>query len=199
MTFQLPDLPYAQDGLAPFVSAKTISFHYGKHHSGYVSKLNAALEGTDLENLSLEDVIKHTAADPKQVGIFNNAAQVWNHTFYWNSMKPGGGGKPTGDLAKQIEADFGDFETFKDEFTKAAATQFGSGWAWLVFDGESLSVRKTGNAETPLVDGLKPLLTIDIWEHAYYLDYQNKRADYIDAFFDNLVNWRFAEENFREN
>ncbi len=198
MTFQLPDLPYAQDGLAPFISAETMSFHYGKHHTGYVGKLNAAIKETDLESLSLEDIIKRTATDPGQVGVFNNAAQVWNHTFYWNSMKPDGGGKPTGDLAKQIDADFASFEAFKDAFKKAASTQFGSGWAWLVFDGEHLSVRKTNNAKTPIVDGLTPLLTIDVWEHAYYLDYQNKRPDYIDAFFDNLVNWQFAEENFQK-
>lgn len=197
MTFQLPDLPYAQDGLAPFISSDTISYHYGKHHSGYVGKLNAAIEGTDLAGLSLEEVILRTATDPEKAGIFNNAAQVWNHTFYWHSMKPGGGGQPGGDLAKQINADFGDFESFVNEFKKAASTQFGSGWAWLVFDGERLSVRKTSNAETPLVDGVTPLLTIDVWEHAYYLDYQNKRPDYIDAYFANLVNWQFAEENFK--
>lgn len=196
MTFQLPALPYAEDALAPHISAETIGFHYGKHHQGYVLKLNDAIEGTEFDGQSLEEIIRATAASPEQAGIFNNAAQIWNHTFYWHSMKPAGGGAPTGALAERIAADFGGLEGLLDAFKAAAATQFGSGWAWLVLDGDTLKLVKTGNADCPLADGHVPLLTIDVWEHAYYLDYQNRRPDYIDSFFAHLVNWDFAAENY---
>ncbi|MBP0006453.1 MAG: superoxide dismutase [Cyanobacteria bacterium SBC] len=192
MAFTLPELPYAKDALAPYISAQTLEFHHGKHHAGYVTKLNAAIEGTDLADKSLEEIIKATAGDPAKVGIFNNAAQTWNHSFYWQCMKPGGGGQPTGALAEKIEAAFGSFDSFITELKNAAATQFGSGWAWLVQDGDTLKVVKTLNAENPMTAGQKPLLTVDVWEHAYYLDYQNKRPDYIGAFFTSLVNWDFV-------
>jgi Fe-Mn family superoxide dismutase len=197
MAFELPDLPYARDALEPHISANTLDFHHGKHHKGYVDKLNAAVEGTDLASASLEDVIRKSWAD-KNMGVFNNAAQTWNHTFYWNSMAPSGGGAPTGEIAKLIERDFASYNGFKDAFAEAGATQFGSGWAWLVAKNGKLEVRKTLNAETPLTeDGVTPLLTMDVWEHAYYLDYQNKRPDYIAAFLDHLVNWSFAEANLK--
>ncbi|MBP0001400.1 MAG: superoxide dismutase [Cyanobacteria bacterium SID2] len=192
MAFTLPELPYAKDALAPYISAQTLEFHHGKHHAGYVTKLNAAIEGTDLADKSLEEIIKATAGDPAKVGIFNNAAQTWNHSFYWQCMKPGGGGQPTGALAEKIDAAFGSFDSFITELKNAAATQFGSGWAWLVQDGDTLKVVKTLNAENPMTAGQKPLLTVDVWEHAYYLDYQNKRPDYIGAFFTSLVNWDFV-------
>lgn len=192
--FKLPPLPYAENALEPVISARTISFHYGKHHQGYVNKLNKQVEGTPLAEQPLEAVIKATA-NPDQTAIFNNAAQVWNHTFYWNSLKPKGGGKPTGALAEMIDKSFGGFEQFKAEFAKAATGQFGSGWAWLVKDGDKLAVVKTGNADNPLVHGQKPLLTVDVWEHAYYLDYQNRRAEYVTAVLDGLINWDFAAQN----
>ena len=196
MTFTLPALPYAQDALSPHISEQTLSFHYGKHHQGYVNKLNKATEGKALGEASLEDVIRECAGDTDQAGIFNNAAQVWNHTFYWRSMKPGGGGKPTGDVAKMIDSEFGGYEGFREAFEKVGASQFGSGWAWLVAKSGKLEVRKTANADLPLVEnGVIPLLTMDVWEHAYYLDYQNRRPDYITSFLDNLVNWEFANEN----
>lgn len=196
--FSLPDLPYAQDALEPHMSANTLSFHHGKHHQAYVSKLNDALPGSGLEDKSLEEIIRATAGDASKVGIFNNGAQVWNHTFFWNSMKPGGGGTPTGDIADRIDADFGSYDNFKKEFSDAAATQFGSGWAWLVEEGGKLKVMKTPNADTPVArDGVKPILTIDVWEHAYYLDYQNRRPDFISAYLDHLVNWDFANENLK--
>ncbi len=193
--FELPPLPYPDDALAPYLSSRTLSFHYGKHHRGYVDKLNELVKGTDLANLSLKDITKTTAGDEKRVAIFNNAAQAWNHSFYWRSMKPNGGGAPTGELAKKIAGAFGSFENFKTAFADAAATHFGSGWAWLVLDGNSLKVTNTGNAFTPIAYGQTPLLTIDVWEHAYYLDYQNRRKDYIAAFLDKLVNWDFVAEN----
>ncbi|MDC0832778.1 superoxide dismutase [Leptolyngbya valderiana BDU 20041] len=195
MAFTLPELPYAKDALAPHISAQTLEFHYGKHHAGYVKKLNAAIEGTDMADKSLEDIIKATAGDPEKSGVFNNAAQVWNHTFYWQCMKPGGGGKPTGALAQKIDAEFGSFDNFISELKSAAGGQFGSGWAWLVQDGDSLKVVKTPNAENPMTEGHKPLLTIDVWEHAYYLDYQNLRPNYIDTFLNNLVSWDFVASN----
>lgn len=195
MSHTLPELPYAQDALAPHISAETMSFHYGKHHNAYVTKLNGLIEGTEYADMSLEDIMKATAGDASKSGIFNNAAQVWNHTFYWNSMKPGGGGKPTGALAEQINNDFGSFEAFADAFKDAGATQFGSGWAWLVLRDGKLAVEKTLNAESPLTSGATPLITMDVWEHAYYLDYQNKRPDYMDVFLSELVNWDFASEN----
>jgi len=193
--FKLPPLPYPQDGLAPAISPRTIEFHYGKHHQAYVNNTNSLVEKTEFATATLEEIIKKTAGNPERAGLFNNAAQVWNHTFYWKSMKPGGGGLPTGVLAKKLEATFGSFDNFKKEFANGAATQFGSGWAWLVVDGAALKVVKTANADTPLAHDQVPLLTIDVWEHAYYLDYQNRRGDYIAAFLDRLVNWDFAAAN----
>ncbi|WP_417448882.1 superoxide dismutase [Kordiimonas sp.] len=197
MSFELPKLPYAQDALEPHISAETLGFHHGKHHNAYVTNLNGLVEGTEFEGKSLEQIMIATAGKSDKAGIFNNAAQVWNHTFYWHSMSPNGGGEPTGELAEKIKADFGSFSDFVDAFKKAGATQFGSGWAWLVVgkDGK-LDVVKTPNAECPLTDGLKPLLTMDVWEHAYYLDYQNRRPDYIDTFLGKLVNWQFAATNY---
>lgn len=194
----LPPLPYADNALAPVISANTISFHYGKHHKGYVDNLNKLIAGTDLASASLEQIVKNTAGVADKQGIFNNAAQIWNHTFYWNSMKPNGGGAPSGDLAQKINATFTSFDTFKKELVTAATGQFGSGWAWLVSEGGTLKVIKTSNAETPLTKGQVPLLTIDVWEHAYYLDYQNKRADYVNAVIDKLLNWEFAAANFQK-
>jgi Fe-Mn family superoxide dismutase len=194
--FTLPALPYAQNALEPHISANTLSFHYGKHHQAYVTNLNNLVKDTPLASASLEDVIAASAKDPAKAGIFNNAAQVWNHTFYWNSMKPNGGGAPKGELAKKIDKDFGGLDKFKEAFKQAGATQFGSGWAWLVLDGGTLKVTKTGNADLPMVHGQKAILTMDVWEHAYYLDYQNRRPDYISTFLDKLVNWDFAEKNF---
>ncbi len=194
MAFELPTLPYAADALQPYMSANTFSYHHGKHHAGYVSKLNAAIEGTDLAAKSLEEIVLATAKDPGKAGVFNNAAQVWNHTFFWHSMKPGGGGEPTGAIADKIKADFGSYQAFRDAFKQAATTQFGSGWAWLVLDNGTLKVTKTLNAVNPLVDGQTPLLTLDVWEHAYYLDYQNNRPGFIDAYLDHLVNWDVANE-----
>ena len=193
--FQLPPLPYSDDALDPHISAQTLGFHYGKHHNAYVTNLNKLAEGTELADLSLEDVIKKVAGDASKKGVFNNAAQVWNHTFYWNSMKPKGGGKPGGKLAGMIDSSFGSLDAFKDQFKKAAAGQFGSGWAWLVEDGGKLAIVTTGNADLPLVHGKKALLTCDVWEHAYYLDFQNRRPDYLTAWVDHLVNWEFAEKN----
>ncbi len=198
MAFTLPDLPYAQDALAPHISGETLSFHHGKHHKAYVDKANDAIKGTDYEGLSLEEVIKKSWSE-KNMGVFNNAAQIWNHTFYWNSMSPNGGGKPTGAIAEAIDKSFGSYDKFAEEFKAAGAGQFGSGWAWLVKNGDKLEVRKTLNAETPLTEaGVTPLLTMDVWEHAYYLDYQNKRPDYISTFLDKLVNWDFASDNLRK-
>jgi len=196
MAFTLPDLPYAKDALAPHISSETLDFHHGKHHNAYVNNLNGLVEGTDMASMSLEDIIQDTAGKADKAGIFNNAAQIWNHTFYWQSMRPNGGGAPTGKLAEMIDRDFGSFDAFKDAFAKAGATQFGSGWAWLVLADGKLDVRKTLNAETPLTEaGVTPLLTMDVWEHAYYLDFQNRRPDYISTFLDHLVNWEFAAEN----
>ena len=190
MAFTLPNLPYAKDALAPHISAETLEFHHGKHHQAYVTNLNKLIEGKPEESKSLEEIIMSSDG-----GVFNNAAQVWNHTFYWNSMKPGGGGKPTGDLLAAIERDFGSFDKFKEEFTTAGTTQFGSGWAWLVEQNGKLAVTKTGNADLPMKHGQKALLTMDVWEHAYYIDYRNARPKYIETFLGNLVNWDFASEN----
>lgn len=197
MAFKLPDLPYAKDALEPHMSARTLEFHHGKHHAGYVDKLNAAIEGTDLADKSLEDIIRATENDASKSGVFNNAAQVWNHTFFWNSMSPNGGGKPSGDIADRIGQCFeGGYDGFRTAFADAAKGQFGSGWAWLVAKGGKLEIRKTPNAHTPVTEsGVTPLLTLDVWEHAYYLDYQNKRPDFIEAYLDHLVNWDFAAEN----
>jgi Fe-Mn family superoxide dismutase len=196
MAHELPALPYSNDALAPHISANTIGFHYGKHHKAYVDNLNGLLKDMpDLAALSLDDLIKKTAGDSAKTGVFNNAAQVWNHTFYWKSMSPKGGGKPTGKLLDLIGSSFGDFDKFKEAFSTAGKTQFGSGWAWLVLDAGKLTVEKTANADTPMARGKKCLITMDVWEHAYYLDYQNKRPDYINVFLDKLVNWEFALAN----
>lgn len=195
MTFTLPELPYAPTALEPHLSANTFSYHYNKHHQTYVTNLNNLVKDTPLASATLEEVITASAKDASKAGIFNNAAQVWNHTFYWNSMKPNGGGLPTGELAKKIDKDFGSFDAFKEAFKQAGVTQFGSGWAWLVLDGGTLKVTKTANADLPMVHGQKALLTCDVWEHAYYLDYQNRRPDYISTFLDKLVNWDFAANN----
>lgn len=197
MSFTLPELPYALNALEPHIGAKTLEIHHGKHHNAYVTNLNNLLKDSPLAGKSLEEVILASAKDPAKAGVFNNSAQVWNHTFYWNSMKPNGGGKPTGELAAKIDADFGSYDTFVEEFKAAGATQFGSGWAWLVLDGGKLKVTKTGNADLPLAHGQKALLTMDVWEHAYYLDYQNRRPDYIATFLDKLVNWDFAAANLK--
>lgn len=198
MAITLPDLPYARTALAPHISEQTLDFHYGKHHQAYVDNLNKMIDGTPHADASLKEIIKDSAGDAGKAGVFNNSAQVWNHTFYWKSMKPNGGGAPTGDVAKAIDDAFGSYDKFKDEFAAAGATQFGSGWAWLVAKDGKLEVRKTPNAETPLTDaGVTPLLTMDVWEHAYYLDFQNKRPAYIESFLDNLVNWDFANENLK--
>ena len=194
MALSLPPLPYAKDALAPHISEETLNFHYGKHHQAYVDNTNKAIADTPLADASLEDIINE--AHGSNQGLFNNAAQIWNHTFYWHSMKPNGGGVPTGAVADAINASFGDYDSFKADFAGAGATQFGSGWAWLVAAGGKLEIRKTANADTPLTDaGCTPLLTMDVWEHAYYLDFQNKRPVYISTFLDNLVNWDFANEN----
>jgi Fe-Mn family superoxide dismutase len=193
----LPPLPYPDNALDPVISANTLGFHYGKHHKTYVDNLNKLIAGTELADLPLEDVIKATAGKTDKVGVFNNAAQVWNHTFYWNSLSPNGGGEPPAALRQKIEASFGSVEACKKELTAAATTQFGSGWAWLVKDGDKLQVTKTSNAELPFTKGLKPLLTIDVWEHAYYLDYQNRRVDYVNAVLEKLINWDFAAGNDR--
>jgi len=195
MAYELPPLPYEYTALEPHISKRTLEFHHDKHHAAYVNNFNAAAKGTELDSMSIEAVIKATAGDKAKAGIFNNAAQAWNHTFYWHSMKPGGGGAPSGALAKKIETDFGSFAKFVEEFKAAGATQFGSGWAWLVVEGGKLKVTKTPNAETPISQGQVPLLTMDVWEHAYYLDFQNKRPDYIATFLDKLVNWDFATKN----
>lgn len=195
MAITLPELPFAKDALEPHISARTLEFHYGKHHNAYVTNLNKLIEGSDFATLDLEAIIKKSAGDSAKMGIFNNAAQVWNHTFYWNSIKANGGGEPSGKLMDMIKSSFGDFGKFKDEFKNAGATQFGSGWAWLVKDGDKLVIEKTANALSPLAAGKTALLTMDVWEHAYYLDYQNRRPDYIATFLDKLVNWDFAAKN----
>jgi Fe-Mn family superoxide dismutase len=194
MAFTLPPLPYAKNALAPHISEETLDFHYGKHHQAYVTNLNKLVEGKPEANKSLEDIIVSSEG-----GIFNNAAQIWNHTFYWHCMKPGGGGAPTGDLADAIKRDFGAFEKFSEELSTAAATQFGSGWTWLVQgkDGK-LSITRTPNADLPMKHGQKALLTIDVWEHAYYIDYRNARPKYIETFLKSLVNWDYALENLKK-
>ena len=191
----LPPLPWAEGALAPVISANTISFHYGKHHQGYVTNLNKLTGGTPFADQSVEQIVRATAGKVDQAAIFNNAAQVWNHTFYWQSLRPNGGGEPPAALKAKMEASFGSVAACREELTKAATSQFGSGWAWLVADGDALKVVKTGNAETPLTGAMRPLVTIDVWEHAYYLDYQNRRADYVAAVLDKLINWEFALQN----
>lgn len=191
----LPSLPYADNALEPVISAKTIVFHYGKHHKGYVDNLNKLIAGTEFADLPLTKIITKTAGIADKAAIFNNAAQTWNHTFYWQSLKPKGGGEPPSALKQKIAASFGSVDDCKKELATAAMAQFGSGWAWLVLDGDKLKVVKTANADVPLTTGIKPLLTIDVWEHAYYLDYQNRRADYVNAVLDKLINWNFAADN----
>ena len=191
----LPPLPFEQNALEPVISANTLSFHYGKHHKTYVDTLNKLISGTEFADMPLEKIIKATDGNTEKAAIFNNAAQVWNHTFYWRSLKGKGGGEPPAALKKLIDSSFGSVEHLKKELSAAAVGQFGSGWAWLVQDGEKLKVTKTGNAQTPIAKGPKPLLTVDVWEHAYYLDYQNRRVDYVNAVLDKLINWGFAGEN----
>jgi Fe-Mn family superoxide dismutase len=195
MAITLPDLPYKKDELAPYISANTLEFHYGKHHKTYFDNLNKLIAGTDLADKPLEEIIKIAAKDAAKVGIFNNAAQVWNHSFYWQSLKKKGGGEPTGPIAAKINSTWGSYDKFAEELKNAGITQFGSGWAWLVLEGNQLKITKTANADTPLAHGQKALLTIDVWEHAYYLDYQNKRADYLAAVIQNLINWDFVNAN----
>ena len=194
-THVLPSLPYKDDALDPVISARTISFHYGKHHKGYVDNLNKLVAGTKFANLPLEKIIAETTGKADKTAIFNNAAQAWNHAFYWRSLMPKGGGDPPAVLKQKIEASFGSLDACKKELATMAMAQFGSGWAWLVLDGDKIKIVKTGNADTPMTTGIKPLLTIDVWEHAYYLDYQNQRAVYVDAVLDKLINWDFAAEN----
>lgn len=189
-------MPFDYTALAPYITKETLEFHHDKHHAAYVNNYNNAVKDTDLDGQPIEAVIKAIAGDASKAGLFNNAAQAWNHSFYWNSIKPNGGGAPTGALADKIAADFGSFENFVTEFKQAAATQFGSGWAWLVLDNGTLKITKTGNADTPIAHGQTPLLTIDVWEHAYYLDYQNRRPDYISTFVEKLANWDFASANY---
>ena len=191
----LPALPYAENALEPVISAKTMSFHYGKHHKGYVDNLNKLIAGTEYAGLSLEKIIASAAGRSESTAIFNNAAQVWNHTFYWKSMMAKGGGEPPVALKQRMETSFGSVEACKKELASAALSQFGSGWVWLVLEGGNLKVVKTANADNPLTTGMKPLLTIDVWEHAYYLDYQNRRADYVNAVLEKLINWEFALQN----
>jgi superoxide dismutase, Fe-Mn family len=195
MAFELPPLPYPKNALEPHMSAQTLDFHYGKHHQAYVTNLNNLVKDTPMANQSLEEIIKTTAKDDSKAGIFNNAAQVWNHTFFWNCMKPNGGGQPSSDLANRINQAFGSLDKFKEQFKQAAVTQFGSGWAWLVLDGGQLKIAKTPNAVNPMAQGQTALLTCDVWEHAYYLDYQNRRPDFVQTFLDKLVNWDFVAQN----
>jgi Fe-Mn family superoxide dismutase len=195
MTIELPDLPYPRDALAPYISAETLDVHHGKHHKAYVDKTNALIAGTPLADSPLEEIVRQSARDRAIGTLFNNAAQAWNHGFYWRSMRPQGGGRPDGALARKIETSFKSFDGFAEAFKAAAVNQFGSGWGWLVLEGGSLRVVATANADTPLVHGQAPLLTIDVWEHAYYLDYKNVRADYVARFLDRLVNWESAGAN----
>ncbi len=192
MEHTLPALPYAMDALAPHISKETFEFHYGKHHQAYVTNLNNLIKGNEFENASLEDIVRKSSG-----GVFNNAAQVWNHTFFWNSMKPQGDGEPTGEVADLLVRDFGSVEAFKTEFVTKGLAQFGSGWVWLVLDGGKAKIVTTGNAETPLTTSAKPLLTCDVWEHAYYVDFRNNRKGFLEAFLEKLVNWDFIAENLR--
>ncbi len=195
--FQLPPLPYPENALEPIISSNTIGFHYGKHHQGYVDNVNKLISGSPFAKMTLEEIMIETDGKTERVAIFNNAAQTWNHTFYWNSLKPEGGGDPSGDLKKLIEQSFGSINTCKKRLADAAVTQFGSGWAWLAYDGDKIEVVQTGDADNPMTRGLRPLLTIDVWEHAYYLDYQNRRADYVNAVINSLINWEFAAQNLK--
>lgn len=192
MALTLPDLPYAKNALEPHISANTLEFHHGKHHKAYVDNGNKLLAGTGMENMDAEEIIRKVAGDSAKTAIFNNVGQAWNHSFFWKCLKPGGGGKPTGQIAQKIDSDLGGYAKFAEEFKNAGVTQFGSGWAWLVLKDGKLAVMKTANADTPVAHGIKPLLTVDVWEHAYYLDYQNRRPDFIQAVIDHLINWDFV-------
>jgi superoxide dismutase, Fe-Mn family len=195
MAFELPPLPYPKNALEPYTSARTLEFHHGKHHQAYVTTLNGLIEGSPMERQSLEELIKSAYKDESKTAVFNNAAQAWNHTFFWNCMKPKGGGSPRGDIAQAIERDLGGFAKFEEDFKKAAVSQFGSGWAWLVVDKGKLKITHTQNGVDPLALGQTALLTCDVWEHAYYLDYQNRRPDFAQAFLDHLINWDFVAQN----
>ena len=192
MSFELPSLPYANDALAPYMSSETLDFHHGKHHQTYVTNLNNLLKDHELQSSSLEDIVVKTSKDTSMAGIFNNAGQHWNHILFWQCMKPNGGGSIPSELEGRLNSDFGSVEQFKEAFIQAGTTQFGSGWAWLAIDKGKLVVTKSPNASNPLVDGMKPILGCDVWEHSYYIDYRNKRPDYLKAFLDSLVNWEFV-------
>ena len=192
MSFELPSLPYANDALAPYMSSETLDFHHGKHHQTYVTNLNNLLKDHELQSSSLEDIIVKASKDASMAGIFNNAGQHWNHILFWQCMKPNGGGSIPSELEGRLNSDFGSVEQFKEAFIQAGTTQFGSGWAWLAIDNGKLVVTKSPNASNPLVDGMKPILGCDVWEHSYYIDYRNKRPDYLKAFLDSLVNWEFV-------
>ena len=192
MTFELPSLPYANDALAPYMSSETLDFHHGKHHQTYVTNLNNLVKDTDMQNSSLEEIVVKSSKDPSMAGIFNNAGQHWNHILFWQCMKPNGGGSIPSELESRITSDLGGIDQFKEAFIQAGITQFGSGWAWLAIDNGKLVVTKSPNASNPLVDGMKPILGCDVWEHSYYIDYRNKRPDYLKAFLDSMVNWEFV-------
>tara|TARA_B100000035_G_scaffold60298_1_gene48549 strand:- start:1055 stop:1648 length:594 start_codon:yes stop_codon:yes gene_type:complete len=192
MAFELPSLPYEKDALAPYMSSETLDFHHGKHHQTYVTNLNNLVKDSDMQDASLEDIVVKSSKDSSMAGIFNNAGQHWNHILFWQCMKPNGGGAMPSELENRINSDFGSVDQFKEAFVQAGTTQFGSGWAWLAIDNGKLVVTKSANASNPLVDGMKPILGCDVWEHSYYIDYRNKRPDYLKAFLDNLVNWEFV-------
>lgn len=192
MAFELPSLPYEKDALAPYMSSETLDFHHGKHHQTYVTNLNNLVKDSDMQDASLEDIVVKSSKDSSMAGIFNNAGQHWNHILFWQCMKPNGGGAMPSELENRINSDFGSVDQFKESFVQAGTTQFGSGWAWLAIDNGKLVVTKSANASNPLVDGMKPILGCDVWEHSYYIDYRNKRPDYLKAFLDNLVNWEFV-------
>jgi len=197
MPILFPDLPYPKDALEPFISAKTLEFHHGKHHRAYVDNANKMIAETPLENEDVTTIIKRTFGDQSKAGIFNNVAQAWNHSFFWQCMKKGGGKQPSGEIAKRIQSDLGGYDKFAEDFKNAGVTQFGSGWAWLILDGGRLKIVKTSNAENPVAEGKKPLLVVDVWEHAYYLDYQNRRPDFLTAFIENLINWDFVNSQLK--
>ncbi|WP_341792696.1 MULTISPECIES: superoxide dismutase [unclassified Rickettsia] len=193
--FVLPDLPYDKDSFKPHFTAETFDYHHGKHHQTYVTNLNNLLkDDTELQKMDLEELIAHSSSN-SSYAIFNNAAQIWNHSFFWHSIKSKGGGNPTGKILELINKDFGSFENFREQFKTAAIGQFGSGWAWLIYHDNKLQIIKTANAETPIVNGMKPIIACDVWEHAYYIDYRNKRPDYVDIFIKHMINWEFAERN----
>ncbi|RPJ06504.1 MAG: superoxide dismutase [Deltaproteobacteria bacterium] len=198
MPITLPNLPFAIDALEPHISARTFEFHHGKHHKAYVDNTNKLIEGTALAGQGLEEIITSAAADAAKKGLFNNAAQVWNHSFFWKCLKPNGGGRPTGKIAAQIDKELGGYEKFAADFKNAGVTQFGSGWAWLCLKDGKLAIVQSSNAETPIVSGSTPLLVVDVWEHAYYLDYQNRRPDFLQVFLDQLVNWDFVNSNLEQ-